>query len=126
LYLPIDPETNANKGYAFVNFTSPQSAWMFKMAFEGRKMSRFKSEKLVSVMPSALQGFEANYAHYSKTRVNRGDPSARPLFLRQPMSAMQARSGTGRGRSRRGNGSLIDAAIQSKTETSTSELMSSE
>jgi len=113
LYLPIDPETNANKGYAFVNFTSPINAWTFKMTFDGRKMSRFKSEKVVSVTPAALQGFEANYAHYSKTRVNRGDPSARPLFLRQPMSAMQARA-NGRGRSRRGNGSLIDAAVQKK------------
>merc|ERR1719324_1430699 len=86
---------------------------MFKMSFEGRKMTRFKSEKVVSVTPAALQGFEANFAHYSKTRVNRGDPSARPLFLRQPMSSMQARS-NGRGRSRRGNGSLIDAAVSKK------------
>jgi len=84
LYLPIDTETNANKGYAFINFIDPGFAWMFKTSFEGRKMNRFNSTKHVSVVPATLQGFEANHAHYSKARVSRGDPSARPLFLREP------------------------------------------
>jgi len=84
LYLPIDPETNANRGYCFVNFVSPSASWLFKKAFDGRAMSFFNSKKIVSVAPATLQGFEANYAHYSSARVNRGDPSARPLFLRQP------------------------------------------
>ncbi|CAK0880824.1 unnamed protein product [Prorocentrum cordatum] len=84
LYLPIDPETNANRGYCFVNFVSPSASWMFKKAFEGRAMSFFNSKKVVSVAPATLQGFEANYAHYSSARVNRGDPATRPLFLREP------------------------------------------
>lgn len=68
LYLPIDPETNANRGYAsldvfsvhfavrFVNFVSPEHAWMMRrvyeacarvsrMGIEGRKMSKFNSDK---------------------------------------------------------------------------------
>merc|ERR1719159_2324237 len=59
---------------------------MFKMAFEGKKMSCYNTDslKVLSVTPAALQGFDANYAHYSSARVNRGDPSARPLFLREP------------------------------------------
>merc|ERR1719203_1645529 len=40
LYLPIDPETNANRGYAFLNFIDPTFAWMFKVSYEGRKMNR--------------------------------------------------------------------------------------
>mmetsp|Transcript_47877 Transcript_47877/g.113776 ORF Transcript_47877/g.113776 Transcript_47877/m.113776 type:complete len:344 (-) Transcript_47877:80-1111(-) len=84
LYLPIDPETNANRGYAFLNFVDSGFAWMFKMSYEGRKMNRFNSNKVVSVTPATLQGFEANYAHYANARVNRGDPAARPLFLREP------------------------------------------
>lgn len=84
LYLPIDPDTNANRGYAFMNFIDPGFAWMFKTSYEGRKMNRFNSNKVVSVMPATLQGFEANYSHYSSARVNRGDPAARPLFLRDP------------------------------------------
>jgi len=84
LYLPIDPETQANRGYCFLNFIDPSFAWMFKMSYEGKKMAKFNSNKVVSVTPATLQGFEANYAHYSSARVNRGDPAARPLFLREP------------------------------------------
>jgi hypothetical protein len=105
LYLPIDPETNANRGYAFLNFVSPSYAWMFKMAYEGRKMNHFNSSKVASVMKATLQGFEANYAHYSSTRVNRGDPTARPLFLREPenQSSMKgARDSKQRGTRRKG------------------------
>jgi len=83
-YLPIDQETNANRGYGFLNFIAPYYAWAFRNMFEGRRMSRFNSAKVVSVQPATLQGFQANYAHYSSARVNRGDPSARPLFLREP------------------------------------------
>lgn len=93
LYLPIDPETNANRGYAFINFTEPNFAWMFKMTFEGRKMSRFNSTKVVSVSPATLQGFEANYSHYSSARVSRGSPAARPLFLRTPSEMPQGQRG---------------------------------
>jgi hypothetical protein len=88
LYLPIDTETNANRGYAFLNFIDSSFAWMFKMSYEGRKMNRFNSSKVVSVMAATLQGFEANYAHYTSARVNRGDPAARPLFLREPSQPM--------------------------------------
>ncbi|CAK0840309.1 unnamed protein product [Prorocentrum cordatum] len=102
----------ANKGYAFISFISPASAWLLRLTYEGRKMSRFNSDKVVSVSPAALQGFEANYAHYSTARVSRGDPALRPLFLRE--SATKAvKSGPGRRRGgRRSAGSLIDAAAR--------------
>jgi len=115
LYLPIDPQTGRNKGYAFINFVDPSTAWSFRMSFDGRKMSRFNCSKVVSVTPAALQGFDANYAHYSTTRVTRGDPAARPLFLRQPTNVtpqVQRRRG---GRARRGGrGSAIDQAVAAR------------
>lgn len=86
LYVPIDPETSANRGYAFLNFIDPGFAWMFKMTYECKKMNKFNSNKVVTVAPAALQGFESNYAHYASSRVNRGDPAARPLFFREPHS----------------------------------------
>lgn len=103
LYLPIDPETSANRGYAFLNFIDPSFAWMFKMSYEGRKMNRFNSSKVVSVMPATLQGFDANYTHYSTARVNRGDPAARPLFLREPTQPLLKAAGRGDGFNKRGN-----------------------
>jgi hypothetical protein len=125
MYLPIDPETNANRGYVFINFTDPGYAWMLRTTYEGRKMCRFNSDKVVSVVPAALQGFEANYAHYSSSRVNRGDPSVRPLFLRE--SSVNAhvinnnnsnnnnnnkQDGSRRRGGRRGSASLIDMATR--------------
>mmetsp|Transcript_127031 Transcript_127031/g.365388 ORF Transcript_127031/g.365388 Transcript_127031/m.365388 type:complete len:429 (+) Transcript_127031:99-1385(+) len=123
LYLPIDPETSANKGYAFLNFVTSEAAWRFKCAFEGTRMARFNSSKYVSVNPAALQGLEANYIHYSSARCSRGHPSVRPLFLREPENI----SGLGRGRgsnSRRGGQrrrnnakSMVDVAAARQNET---------
>jgi hypothetical protein len=107
MYLPIDPDTNANRGYAFLNFINPSYAWMFKSTYEGRKMNRFNSNKVASVMRATLQGFDANYAHYSTARVNRGDPAARPLFLRestQPAWNKKAEAGKNRGNRKKGMG----------------------
>jgi hypothetical protein len=87
LYLPIDPETNANRGYAFINFVNTELAMMFRMFFEGRKFANYRSDKVMSTVPAALQGFEANHAHYSKARVNQRELGARPLFLRDPQVA---------------------------------------
>lgn len=113
LYLPIDPETSANRGYAFLNFIDASFAWLFKMANEGNKMKRFNSSKVVSVMPATLQGFDANYAHYSTARVNRGDPAARPLFLREPTQpALKAASANKQGNQRRkGNAPPSEPAV---------------
>lgn len=108
LYLPIDPETNANKGYAFINFLMPCNAWSFKLAFEGQQMQRFKSTKSVVVCPATLQGLEANYAHYSSVRCR-----DRPLFLRMPQEdAIPSKAPSQRFVRRRGRavGSLVDEA----------------
>eukprot|EP00428_Durinskia_dybowskii_P049241 CAMPEP_0170346786 /NCGR_PEP_ID=MMETSP0116_2-20130129/74643_1 /TAXON_ID=400756 /ORGANISM="Durinskia baltica, Strain CSIRO CS-38" /LENGTH=505 /DNA_ID=CAMNT_0010600589 /DNA_START=88 /DNA_END=1602 /DNA_ORIENTATION=+ len=118
LYLPIDPETRANKGYAFINFVDPQATWRFKSVFEGRQMSRFNSGKYVSLSAAALQGLEANYAHYSTARCSRGDPTTRPLFLREPCG-IRGRNNANRrgGQRRRANGrSLVDAAVERQSE----------
>jgi len=114
LYLPIDPETGVNRGYAFINFIQPCFAWTFKQTYEGRRMRSFNSGKIVGVMPAALQGFQANYDHYATARVNRGDPSTRPLFLREPDPSDSAPAAASRrGRRRRGGGaSAIDLATR--------------
>lgn len=62
MYLPIDNETKRNKGYAFINFVDSVSSWSFKCYYEGRRMSRFNSEKCVTVVPATIQGFETNHA----------------------------------------------------------------
>lgn len=125
LYLPIDQDTKANKGYAFINFLDDKQSWMFKAAFEGRQLRNFRSSKLVSVNPAMLQGLEANYAHYSRARCSRGDPAARPIFLREPVREAVSHHRAAGGHGRRGRGghggrgarrteSLVDAAARER------------
>jgi len=84
LHLPIDQQTGANKGYAFINFVEPAYAWLFKQTYDDKSMMKNKSRKVVLVSPADLQGFEANHGHYMTARCSRGDPTCRPLFLREP------------------------------------------
>jgi hypothetical protein len=91
MYLPIDPDTKTNKGFAFINFTNADLALTFRMLFEGQRLDNFKSDKPMSVAPAALQGFDANYAqYYSGARVKRRERGAQPLFLRKPQKVPQA------------------------------------
>eukprot|EP00929_Paragymnodinium_shiwhaense_P052859 TRINITY_DN26467_c0_g1_i1.p1 TRINITY_DN26467_c0_g1~~TRINITY_DN26467_c0_g1_i1.p1 ORF type:complete len:389 (-),score=76.54 TRINITY_DN26467_c0_g1_i1:241-1407(-) len=115
-YLPLDPETKANRGYAFINFLNPGLAWKFKIRFEGAQMDHANSGKCITVMTAAIQGFEANYAHYAGSRVSRGDIEARPLFLRETPKLPDE---DGPPRRRRGGGrrSLIDMVNQRRAAT---------
>lgn len=115
LYLPIDTETNANKGYAFVNFSEPGFAWMFKQTYEGQRMPRFNSDKVVSVFAATLQGFDSNYAFYANSRVNRGDPACRPLFLREPSANLTVKPiGRSSRRNGRGHRSNLDQLAETQ------------
>eukprot|EP00931_Biecheleriopsis_adriatica_P061163 TRINITY_DN36775_c0_g1_i1.p1 TRINITY_DN36775_c0_g1~~TRINITY_DN36775_c0_g1_i1.p1 ORF type:complete len:242 (-),score=53.65 TRINITY_DN36775_c0_g1_i1:91-816(-) len=109
IYVPIDLETNANKGYAFINFVDTRFAWLFKCIFDDKKMKSFNTLKLVKVVPAALQGFDANYEHFSCAKVSRGDPKARPLFLR---SAQSGGSRQRSGANSRWNGQASDLQSQ--------------
>eukprot|EP00747_Dinoflagellata_sp_TGD_P125813 gnl/TRDRNA2_/TRDRNA2_174215_c0_seq6.p1 gnl/TRDRNA2_/TRDRNA2_174215_c0~~gnl/TRDRNA2_/TRDRNA2_174215_c0_seq6.p1 ORF type:complete len:417 (-),score=77.86 gnl/TRDRNA2_/TRDRNA2_174215_c0_seq6:922-2118(-) len=110
VYLPVDAQTDANRGYAFINFDQASDARRFKEEFDGYQMSYFESSKFVTVTPATLQGFEANYAHYANSRVNRGDPAKRPIFLREP----QMTPGKSKRSGRRHGRSMIDVALRAK------------
>jgi hypothetical protein len=113
-YLPLDPETKVNRGYAFINFLEPSLAWKFKMRYEGAEMDHANSGKCITVMTAAIQGFDANYAHYAGSRVSRGDIEARPLFLRETPKVADDDAPP---RRRRGGGrrSLIDMVHQRRS-----------
>lgn len=110
IYLPIDPETDANRGYAFINFTTPGLALMFKMHFEGRKLANFNSNKVVSVVPAALQGFDANYAHCTKKMA---EETAKPTTRERTKKSQRG----GRHKAE----SLIDIAARSQKQTEVQE-----
>jgi hypothetical protein len=83
VYLPIDQESNANRGYAFINFVAAEWAYKFMERFEGQKFGSYNSNKVVSVVPAKLQGYKANREYYSSVRIRHSDPALRPLFFQK-------------------------------------------
>merc|ERR1719478_54994 len=71
LYVVVDCVSGANKGYAFVNFLEPQSAYEFFVYFHGRQMDLYSSKKRLVLSKAHVQGYEANRAQHG------GFPAAR-------------------------------------------------
>jgi len=101
VYLPMNSKTDSSKGYAFVNFSSAACSWNCKIAFEGRPMMQYGSDKVLSVVPAAVQGYDANYEHFAGKRVSRSCRAWRPLFLRQPPPEEASHAGKSWGTARR-------------------------
>lgn len=84
-YLPMDSRSRSNRGFAFINFDSGAAADEFFRAFNDQRMQRrFNSEKVITVMPADLQGFEENAYHFAasfRQRRKRTTESV-PLFFR--------------------------------------------
>ena len=81
-YLPMDHETHANFGYAFINFVDEREVAPFTKRFNGLKLNRFTSNKIIQIVPAQLQGFQANLQHYCKKAVCTDDNiDYRPLFF---------------------------------------------
>jgi hypothetical protein len=81
-YLPMDHETHANFGYAFINFVDETDVGPFTKKFNGLKLNRFTSNKIIQIVPAQLQGFQANLQHYCKKAVCTDDNiDYRPLFF---------------------------------------------
>lgn len=73
-------------GFGFVSFRHPRVSQAFKAAFEGKTLTG--SRRPMSINTAALQGFDANYRHFSAIRnVTKNDPQLCPLFFRhgQPL-----------------------------------------
>ncbi|KAL4585180.1 hypothetical protein LXL04_009795 [Taraxacum kok-saghyz] len=56
LYLPIDFNRRVNAGFAFVNFTTPESAARFKEAFHCKRWDFFDSPKIAEITRARIQG----------------------------------------------------------------------
>jgi len=84
LYLPMDMRRRTNRGFAFVNFNTPEITQSFHRAFHGNNLPLFPSEKPLEVIPADIQGFEANASHYIAAKATRRsrDSCTRPIFLR--------------------------------------------
>ena len=63
LYLPYDYEKKGNKGYAFINFTSPLHILYFYEKFNGKKWLHFESSKICELNCAHFQGVNEIQKH---------------------------------------------------------------
>jgi RNA recognition motif-containing protein len=87
LYLPMDPRSHANRGFAFINMVSERVAEEFYKKFHGQHLRHFNAEKPVVVLPADLQGFEENALQYASIAARQGPVGRRtgytkPIFFR--------------------------------------------
>mmetsp|Transcript_100818 Transcript_100818/g.285491 ORF Transcript_100818/g.285491 Transcript_100818/m.285491 type:complete len:358 (+) Transcript_100818:2-1075(+) len=84
VYLPMDQDSNINRGYSFINFVDPAYAAAFKALYEGRQLSQYSSRKFIAILQAEIQGLEANREHFFTTHAAQEDSGPQTLFLRQP------------------------------------------
>eukprot|EP00397_Hematodinium_sp_SG-2012_P007297 GEMP01007339.1.p1 GENE.GEMP01007339.1~~GEMP01007339.1.p1 ORF type:complete len:794 (+),score=187.78 GEMP01007339.1:511-2892(+) len=81
-YLPIDPKTGSNLGYAFLNMTD-KNALNKVWSLTGQRLPRFLKDtrKVLSVDVCSIQGYDNNWRHYEgSSTMNRLSPGRRPIF----------------------------------------------
>ncbi len=91
-YLPMDFQTKHNKGYAFLNLCNVSEAARFHDAYNGVKLDRYTTRKVVECSPAVDQGFCANVKKFtSSKKITR--PVRNPWFM--PMVFHSAPQGSG-------------------------------
>merc|ERR1719183_3446055 len=78
----MDTLNRSNVGYAFINFLSTPFLHRFTECFTGYMFQRYPSQKIATVVPAHIQGFEENVRHFSNRAVTQSRNSQyRPLVL---------------------------------------------
>lgn len=72
LYLPVDSAKMTNRGYAFINFTSPEKVERFVREFINRPWKELNRKNKAAVLYWAfVQGKDATLAHINTEVMNR-------------------------------------------------------
>ncbi|RLM85670.1 protein MEI2-like 6 [Panicum miliaceum] len=81
LYLPIDFRTGANKGYAFVNLTTPEAARRLHDHLNGHRWKVNGSGKTCEVDHADIEGLEKLVKHFWDSRFDCGDEEFLPVWF---------------------------------------------
>eukprot|EP00404_Azadinium_spinosum_P029942 CAMPEP_0180555618 /NCGR_PEP_ID=MMETSP1037_2-20121125/77_1 /TAXON_ID=632150 /ORGANISM="Azadinium spinosum, Strain 3D9" /LENGTH=169 /DNA_ID=CAMNT_0022571471 /DNA_START=35 /DNA_END=541 /DNA_ORIENTATION=- len=73
--LPRESKRNRNMGYAFVNFVSPESAWLAATVLYGQRWKTWLSDKLIVLAPARVQGLAQSLAECERFREPDSDGS---------------------------------------------------
>ncbi|ONK68527.1 uncharacterized protein A4U43_C05F12860 [Asparagus officinalis] len=82
LYLPMDFRTGCNRGYAFVNFTSPVAAKRLHRDLHDRSWSDVVSHKICEVTEARIQGLPALLRRFATSVFMCEKADYRPLHFR--------------------------------------------
>jgi len=82
LYLPLDHRNPGNRGFAFINFLSPQLAEEFYSYYHGQKLRHFEATSPIAVMPADVQGFEESAERFYTLSLKKKKNHGEPVFLR--------------------------------------------
>jgi hypothetical protein len=83
-YLPTNMKSKKNRGFAFINFTSAESARTFYASFHGQRLQQHSAQaKSLAVVPADVQGFESTAAQYAPASGEHSEErGCYPVFLR--------------------------------------------
>ncbi|KAI7895753.1 RNA recognition motif 2-domain-containing protein [Mucor mucedo] len=80
-YLRMDFKNRCNVGYAFVNFIEPKSVISFYEEREGKKWSKFNSDKTFQLSYAAIQGKKALIKKFQNSQVMKQEPNYQPKLF---------------------------------------------
>ncbi|VVA30430.1 PREDICTED: terminal [Prunus dulcis] len=89
LYLPIDFQTGFNKGYAFVNFTSPEAVWKFYKAADSQAWELFHSTKIRQIAYAKIQGKKRLVRHFETMGFPCESEDVLPLSFEPPRDGLR-------------------------------------
>ncbi|CAL5087191.1 unnamed protein product [Urochloa decumbens] len=93
LYVPIDFRTLANKGYAFVNMTSPEAARRLWKHLHGHRWEVGRCLKTCAVDYAAKQGLEKLRDHFSESSFNCETEEFLPVWFQPPRDGTRPADG---------------------------------
>ncbi|CAN6198665.1 unnamed protein product [Urochloa humidicola] len=84
LYLPMDFRTGANKGYAFVNLTTPEAARRLHHHLHGNRWKVNGFGKTCEVDHADLEGLDSLVKNFTASRFDCGDEEFLPVWFEPP------------------------------------------
>ena len=76
--LRFDFENHCNVGYAFISFPNVEAIIKFYGEFQGRKWTKFNSEKICQLAYAKIQGKDCLIQKFQRSRVMQQNPDYRP------------------------------------------------
>ena len=80
-YLPIDFKNRCNVGYAFINFIHPLSISTFCKGFQGKRWTKFNSEKVCAVTYARIQGKRSMVERFQNSSLMGRNEDCRPMIF---------------------------------------------